>query len=160
MTEKTIRKQDTMEMDEETVKSQAEEKLLIQTNDQTLSENDKSSGPPGVIPNSKTQKLIQLQSYDRRQTYKQIVKVHEAAEEAKKAYGRRTYVSAEGDPEEYGPSFTRKNDKLINHYTNKVSLQKKYQTGGDTNAAINDSTNDDLSDLDRDEMNGIYGGRQ
>ena len=88
--------------------------------------------------------------------------MHAAAEEAKKAYGRRTYMSAEGDQEELGPTFTNDNGKLINHYTNKVSLQKKYQTG-DANAGatgINDSANDDLSDLDRDEMNGIYGGRQ
>ena len=98
------------------------------------------------------------------------MQVHSAADEAKRAYGRK-YQSSDGETSaaaavmndnQYrpvgganGPSFTHDDDKLINNYTNKVSLQMKYQTieaGGD-NAINNDtrenSLRDDLSDEDR-----------
>ena len=73
---------------------------------------------------SRKERLIQLQQYDRRQTYKEIVQVHSAADTAKRAYGRR-YQSEEEDQSEK-PSFAQDDSKLINNYTNKVSLQMKY----------------------------------
>ena len=61
---------------------------------------------------------------------KQIVKVHSAAEEAKRAIGRK-YQSDDGEavPEDRKLAFEQSDDKLIHQYTNKICLQQKYRTG-------------------------------
>ena len=106
-------------------------KYKMEIDDTTLKENemslleeeDKHEEPE---KDAKRERLIQLQTYDRKQTYREIVQVHEAADTAKKAYERRYQSEEENQSEK--PTFAQDEKKLINNYTNKVSLQMKYQT--------------------------------
>ena len=80
---------------------------------------------------------MEMQEQDRKNTLKQFVQVHAAADKARNAYG--PVWQSERKPRHYqvkksaaaGPSFVQDSPNLINEYTHKVDLQEKYQTGFD-----------------------------
>ena len=81
-----------------------------------------------------------MQEQDRKNTIKQFVQVHAAADKARNAYGpvwkserkpRHHQVKSNAAAGASGPSFVQDSPNLINEYTHKVDLQEKYQTGFD-----------------------------